>query len=64
MGLDQPYRQGFQKFCSSKIDNDKKSDFEHTMPAEKVGAATMLARIVEMVAQTQRSRAPIQRLAD
>ncbi|MGH7102118.1 MAG: heavy metal translocating P-type ATPase [Acetobacteraceae bacterium] len=34
------------------------------MRAEKVGAATMLARIVAMVAQAQRSRAPIQRLAD
>jgi len=32
--------------------------------AEKVGADTMLARIVAMVAQAQRSRAPIQRLAD
>ena len=32
--------------------------------AEKVGRDTMLARIVEMVAQAQRSRAPIQRLAD
>ena len=34
------------------------------MRAEKVGADTMLARIVHMVAQAQRSRAPIQRLAD
>jgi Cu+-exporting ATPase len=34
------------------------------MRAEKVGADTMLARIVEMVAAAQRSRAPIQRLAD
>ncbi|MEQ1612425.1 MAG: heavy metal translocating P-type ATPase, partial [Hyphomicrobiaceae bacterium] len=34
------------------------------MQAEKVGAETMLARIVQMVAQAQRSRAPIQRLAD
>lgn len=34
------------------------------MRAEKVGAETMLARIVAMVAQAQRSRAPIQRLAD
>jgi Cu+-exporting ATPase len=32
--------------------------------AEKVGSDTMLARIVQMVAQAQRSRAPIQRLAD
>src|SRR5690606_5152604 len=34
------------------------------MRAEKVGADTMLARIVQLVAQAQRSRAPIQRLAD
>jgi len=34
------------------------------MKAEKVGADTLLARIVQMVAQAQRSRAPIQRLAD
>ncbi|MDE2006439.1 MAG: heavy metal translocating P-type ATPase [Rhodospirillales bacterium] len=34
------------------------------MRAEKVGAETMLARIVAMVAEAQRSRAPIQRLAD
>jgi Cu+-exporting ATPase len=32
--------------------------------ADKVGRDTMLARIVQMVAQAQRSRAPIQRLAD
>jgi P-type Cu+ transporter len=32
--------------------------------ADKVGADTMLARIVQMVAEAQRSRAPIQRLAD
>ena len=32
--------------------------------AEKVGSETMLARIVHMVAEAQRSRAPIQRLAD
>ena len=35
-----------------------------TMRANKVGRDTMLARIVEMVAAAQRSRAPIQRLAD
>jgi len=34
------------------------------MRAEKVGRDTMLAQIVHMVAQAQRSRAPIQRLAD
>jgi P-type Cu+ transporter len=32
--------------------------------ADKVGRDTMLARIVDMVARAQRSRAPIQRLAD
>jgi len=32
--------------------------------AEKVGQATLLARIVQMVADAQRSRAPIQRMAD
>ncbi|MFZ2469484.1 MAG: heavy metal translocating P-type ATPase [Parvibaculum sedimenti] len=34
------------------------------MTAEKIGRETMLARIVQMVADAQRSRAPIQRLAD
>ena len=32
--------------------------------AERVGADTLLSRIVQMVAQAQRSRAPMQRLAD
>lgn len=32
--------------------------------AERVGSATMLAQIVQMVAQAQRSRAPMQRMAD
>ncbi len=32
--------------------------------AEKIGRDTMLARIVDLVAKAQRSRAPIQRLAD
>ena len=32
--------------------------------SEKVGAQTMLAQIVQMVAQAQRSRAPMQRMAD
>ncbi|MCK2095428.1 heavy metal translocating P-type ATPase [Thauera aromatica] len=34
------------------------------MVAEKIGAQTMLSQIVQMVAQAQRSRAPMQRLAD
>ena len=34
------------------------------MRAEKIGRDTMLSRIVQMVAEAQRSRAPIQRLAD
>jgi P-type Cu+ transporter len=34
------------------------------MQADKVGSQTMLARIVAMVAEAQRSRAPIQRMAD
>ena len=34
------------------------------MRAEKVGSATVLAQIVQLVAQAQRSRAPMQRMAD
>ena len=34
------------------------------MCADRIGRDTMLARIVQMVAEAQRSRAPIQRLAD
>jgi Cu+-exporting ATPase len=35
-----------------------------TMRAERVGSETLLAQIVRMVAEAQRTRAPIQRLAD
>src|SRR5665811_246478 len=34
------------------------------MRADKVGRDTLLSQIVQMVAKAQRSRAPIQRLAD
>jgi Cu+-exporting ATPase len=34
------------------------------MEAQRVGSETLLARIVQMVSEAQRSRAPIQRLAD
>ncbi|MGH8214635.1 MAG: heavy metal translocating P-type ATPase, partial [Rhodanobacteraceae bacterium] len=35
-----------------------------TMRADKVGAESMLSRIVELVARAQRSKAPLQRVAD
>ena len=35
-----------------------------TMGADKVGSDSLLAQIVQMVGEAQRSRAPIQRLAD
>ncbi len=39
-------------------------DGAFTMRAEKVGVDTMLSRIVALVAQAQRSKAPLQRVAD
>jgi Cu+-exporting ATPase len=35
-----------------------------TMRSERIGSSTVLAQIVQMVAQAQRSRAPLQRMAD
>ena len=40
------------------------ADGTFTMRADRVGAATLLAHIVRMVSDAQRTRAPIQRLAD
>ena len=48
-------------------EGDRRHDQRHrrlVMRAEKVGSDTVLAHIVQMVAEAQRSRAPIQRLAD
>ena len=52
-GLDDPVIGGTLNGTSSLV-----------MRAERVGSETMLARIVQLVAVAQRSRAPIQRLAD
>jgi P-type Cu+ transporter len=53
------------------LDNDSKvigatinGTGSFVMRAERVGSETLLARIVQLVGQAQRSRAPIQRLAD
>jgi Cu+-exporting ATPase len=54
----------------AKVVNDRltggtvNQDGALTMRAEKVGADTMLSRIVALVAQAQRSKAPLQRVAD
>ncbi|MFN0190590.1 MAG: heavy metal translocating P-type ATPase [Aestuariivirga sp.] len=49
---------------SNVIGGTLNSSGSFIMKAKKVGRDTMLARIVQMVADAQRSRAPIQRLAD
>jgi P-type Cu+ transporter len=46
------------------INSGGNQDGSLVMRAEKVGRDTLLARIVQMVATAQRSRAPVQRLAD
>jgi P-type Cu+ transporter len=49
---------------ASLVGGTLNQDGSFVMRADKVGSETLIARIVEMVAQAQRSRAPIQRLAD
>jgi Cu+-exporting ATPase len=46
------------------IGGTQNSNGSLVMRAERVGGETMLAQIVQLVAQAQRSRAPMQRLAD
>ena len=46
------------------IGSTMNSSGSFVMRAERVGSATLLAQIVALVTQAQRSRAPIQRLAD
>jgi Cu+-exporting ATPase len=54
-----------EKFTGdSVIGGTVNSTGSFVMRAERVGSETMLSRIVQMVAAAQRSRAPIQRLAD
>jgi P-type Cu+ transporter len=46
------------------IGGTQNADGSLVMRADRIGSETMLARIVELVAEAQRTRAPIQRLAD
>ena len=50
--------------CEKVIGGTMNQSGSFVMRADKVGRDTVLAQIVQMVAQAQRSRAPIQRLAD
>jgi Cu+-exporting ATPase len=54
-----------EKFEGSKVSaGTVNSSGSFTMKAERVGAETLLSQIVRMVAEAQRTRAPIQALAD
>jgi Cu+-exporting ATPase len=44
--------------------SDREYDGSFVMRAKRVGSDTLLGQIVQMVAEAQRSRAPIQRLVD
>ena len=61
-GESMPVRQ--ERGRSSLIGGTINQSGGFVMRADKVGRDTMLAQIVRMVAEAQRSRAPIQRLAD
>jgi Cu+-exporting ATPase len=54
----------FKETGAKVIGGTVNRDGSFVMTAEHVGADTVLARIVKLVAEAQRSRAPIQRLAD
>src|SRR5260370_29647343 len=54
-----------EKHSGMKVAGDKiNGTGSFVMRAERVGAETLLAQIVQMVAEAQRTRAPIQNLAD
>ena len=54
-----------EKYAGSRVIGATVNDSgSFIMRAERVGSETLLAQIVHMVSQAQRSRAPIQRLAD
>jgi Cu+-exporting ATPase len=60
-GEPEPVRKGIDAPLSAGTTNGSSS---FIMRAERVGGDTLLSQIVHMVAQAQRSRAPVQRLVD
>ena len=54
-----------EKIADSKVTGGTvNATGQFIMEAQRVGSETLLAQIVRMVSEAQRSRAPIQRLAD
>ena len=54
-----------EKIADSKVTGGTvNATGQFVMEAQRVGSETLLAQIVRMVSEAQRSRAPIQRLAD